>query len=62
MRREQTGWLAGMSLLLAACGEPPVDGADVAFVDDRQPIINGTACAEGEEPTTVGILVDMKLQ
>jgi secreted trypsin-like serine protease len=34
----------------------------VAFVDDRQPIINGTACAEGEEPTTVGILVDMKLQ
>jgi secreted trypsin-like serine protease len=53
--------MAGV-LLLAACGEPPLAGSETDLAADGQPIINGTACAEGEEPTTVGILVDMKLQ
>ena len=62
MRQGRMGWTAGAVLLLAACGEPPMDSADDSLAFDGQSIINGTACAEGEEPTTVGILVDMQLQ
>jgi secreted trypsin-like serine protease len=62
MRRERMRWMAGAALLLSACGEMPIDGQDEALAEAGQAIINGTACGEGEEPTTVGILVDMKLQ
>jgi len=50
--------LAPAALVLAACGPLPTPDEEADWASGEAPIINGRRCAEGEEPTAFGVLVD----